>query len=152
MILKRFNDARELIEFDPATGKFQILGSIPEGTRIVGVADIIANNLVALTFGTGEPSIYLGSDQYAIKDPSVRLDFEHLPQGKSRFSVGGSSGVTEIVYPSWWQNESGPLVVFDDTSDEAEDFCAYLVYMLGSTDSYQGLVKRYGQQAEPGTH
>lgn len=143
MRLNYFNNFGKGIEFDPDTeSAYEILLSSPaEITN--GIGSMLDNVCVALVVKSGKLFLYVGKAEFDLSDNATTLQYEHLANGSTRFAAHGKEGSKEIIYKSWWLAQAPGVAGLGAGSDEDEDFCAYVVFMLESETRKNHLIQKY---------
>lgn len=142
MWLERFNHYGKFIEFDPNQMAWREASST-EGAKAVGVGDLLGDAVVAMVCLGGEPYLYIGGDRFSLQDPELRLTYEHKDNGTTTFSAADASHSATITYNSWWIGSGVGVAAFGSSSDEDEDVCAYIEFMMGAEMRRKHMIKKY---------
>ena len=142
MWLERFNHYGKFIDFDPNQMTWREASSI-EGAKTVGVGDLLGDAVVAIVCLGGALYVYIGRDRISLQDPALRLTYEHKDNGTTMFSAADASHSATITYDSWWVGSGAGVAAFGSSSDEDEDVCAYIEFMVATEARRKHLLAKY---------
>ncbi|MGN6649410.1 hypothetical protein [Trinickia sp.] len=143
MWLEKFNHYGTFIDFDPNKISWLEASSPQNGAKAIGVCDLLGDTVVAMACLSGELYLFIGRERFSLQDPGVRLTYEHNENGTTTFSVSGSNHSAGITYRSWWIGAGAGVAAFGSSSDEDEDVCAYIRFMMSVETRRKHLVQKY---------
>jgi hypothetical protein len=143
--LERFNHYGKFIDFDPNQMTWRE-ASCTGGAKAVGVGNLVRDAVVAMVYLGGVLYLYIGRDWISLQGPGLRLKYEHKGDGTTTFSAADANRSAAITYSSWWVGSGAGVAAFGVLSDEDEDVCAYIEFMMGTEARRKQVIAKYASR------
>lgn len=145
MYLERFNVFNQFILLDEDFSGVCILDENDSIIKkISGICDFIADDWLVLFVVNGDIILKYKDIKVDIDDEDVSLHYYHVDDGNTYFQVQKSGEIyLSLNYPSWWLSREF-VVGLGIGSDDENDFCAYINYIMSSDLGRKNIRNVYG--------
>ncbi|PXF30706.1 hypothetical protein WH50_14025 [Pokkaliibacter plantistimulans] len=141
MIIEKFNDKANEIQFDERTGNIKI--HQVKNKKFSGIGEKILDNFAILYIANESIYLRLGDNTIEIVTKEMSFDYSHIDT-TTTFSIQQRGKIVfKIDYPSWWIAQDQPMPGLGVGDDDENDFFAYIKLMLTNDTRRLHLIKKY---------